>query len=685
MAEHVTPARESEARQTKTYLVAGDERSLQRVAGLLSGEVGQRGRLAAARDRLRQFTELRLPELDEVVRSRPDREVGKIPTWEAVLHPAIAAIGRETDEEQEEVFRKWVDYVRYLGGDVAQQYRRRVGGLTFVPVRLPADAADVVARFNPLRAIRPMPAVRPIPPTPLRVAATGEAAPARPSGQRPQSDLRVAVFDGGLDSNNGYLAPFTSAVDLTSEPENPEFVAHGTLVTSALLYGAVSPGDALATPPVTVDHFRVLPIPGDDAWDVDLCWILERIEETLTAHDYPIVNLSLGPDLSVDIDGEPHVWTATLDSIAAERGILFISAVGNNGERDAQADLNRIQVPADMINGLGVGACDCRAPQTPWQRCSYSAVGPGRAGARLQPAGVLFGGVQNGEPFRGIGPGGLLYGSAGTSFASPAVAHGLAALAGALGEARATLDNLRAFAVHFAEPGGDATGLDEVGYGRFPERYDSLWQRGPEEVTVLYEDTIDRTESVSLPFPIPMQVVQGRTVELRWTLTYTTPTDPTDPVDYAKCGLEMAFRPHARRYRFSDPRTGRSITLNLSNDDDAKRAVELLRLGSQPSSAPVTRASNRVRHEALLREEGKWETIVRASTRMRASGLFEPQLTINYLARDNGALVSVADALKYTLLLTIRAPLGVQLYNATRQQYRVLDPLIAQIPLRVRT
>jgi hypothetical protein len=239
--------------------------------------------------------------------------------------------------------------------------------------------------------------------------------------------------------------------------------------------------------------------------------------------------------------------------------------------------------------------------------------------------------------------------------------------------------------VHFAEPGGDATGLDEVGYGRFPERYDSLWQRGPEEVTVLYEDTIDRTESVSLPFPIPMQVVQGRTVELRWTLTYTTPTDPTDPVDYAKCGLEMAFRPHARRYRFSDPRTGRSITLNLSNDDDAKRAVELLRLGSQPSSAPVTRASNRVRHEALLREEGKWETIVRASTRMRASGLFEPQLTINYLARDNGALVSVADALKYTLLLTIRAPLGVQLYNATRQQYRVLDPLIAQIPLRVRT
>jgi hypothetical protein len=683
VAEHVTAAREPAERQTKTYLVAGDERSLQQVAGLLSGEVGQRGRLAAARDRLRQFTELRLSTVDEVVRSRPDREVEELLTWEAVLHPAVAAIGRETELEQEEVFRKWQDFVRALGGDVALEFRRTVRGLTFVPVRLPANAADQAAHFNPLRAIRPMPAVRPIPPTPLRVAATGEAPPAQPAGQRPQSDLRVAVFDGGLDANNGYIEPFTTVTDLTPEATRPDFVAHGTLVTSALLYGAMSPGDALTTPPVTVDHFRVLPIPGYDPWDVDLYWILDRIEETLRAREDPIVSLSLGPDLSVDVDGEPHVWTATLDAIAAERGILFVSAVGNNGELDAQAGLNRLQVPADMINGLGVGACDRRAPRTPFRRCSYSAVGPGRAGARIQPAGVLFGGVVNGEPFRGIGPGGVLHGSAGTSFAAPAVAHGLAGLAAALGAARATSDNLRAFAVHFAQPGDDGTSLDEVGYGRLPEGYDDIWQCAHEEVTVLYEDTIERTEVVSLPFPLPAATVEGRSVTLRWTLAYTTPTDPTDAVDYAKSGLETAFRPHARRFRFDDPRTGRSVTLDLR--DDAERVLELLRLGSQPSSVPVTRAPDRVRHEQVLREEGKWETVVHWSMRMRASGLFEPQLTIAYLARENGSLVSQAEPLRYTLLLTIRAPRGVPLYNATRQEYRVLDPLTARIPLRVRT
>jgi hypothetical protein len=69
---------------------------------------------------------------------------------------------------------------------------------------------------------------------------------------------------------------------------------------------------------------------------------------------------------------------------------------------------------------------------------------------------------------------------------------------------------------------------------------------------------------------------------------------------------------------------------------------------------------------------------------MRASGLSEPQLTVSYLARDRGLLLPDAGALDYTVLLTIRAPHGVELYNATRLQYRVLDPITAQLPLRIR-
>ena len=38
---------------------------------------------------------------------------------------------------------------------------------------------------------------------------------------------------------------------------------------------------------------------------------------------------------------------------------------------------NRIQVPSDCVNALAVGACD--NDETPWQRCAYSSVGPGRS------------------------------------------------------------------------------------------------------------------------------------------------------------------------------------------------------------------------------------------------------------------------------------------------------------------
>jgi hypothetical protein len=36
------------------------------------------------------------------------------------------------------------------------------------------------------------------------------------------------------------------------------------------------------------------------------------------------------------------------------------------------------------------------------------------------------------------------------------------------------------------------------------------------------------------------------------------------------------------------------------------------------------------------------------------------------------------------MLVSLRAPLGVNLYDAIREQYPVLTPLTARIPLRVR-
>ena len=134
---YVTKQHEPEERPAKKYLVAGDERSIQKVISLLEAGGVERGRRAAARDELRQFTNIRLSRVDEVVRQQVDDHKAQTGTWEAVLHRAIDEHGRETDEERALVFARWVAWVRQIGGDVASDFRRTIHGLTFVPAANP--------------------------------------------------------------------------------------------------------------------------------------------------------------------------------------------------------------------------------------------------------------------------------------------------------------------------------------------------------------------------------------------------------------------------------------------------------------------------------------------------------------------------------------------------------------------
>jgi hypothetical protein len=359
---------------------------------------------------------------------------------------------------------------------------------------------------------------------------------------------------------------------------------------------------------------------------------------------------------------------------------LFITAVGNNGLDDATSGLNRVQVPSDMVNALSVGACDQRAPEETWARAAYSAVGPGRPGARLKPCGVAFGGT-HAEPFRGMVAGERVGQAGGTSFATPTATHGIAGLAARLGPALTSPDVLRAFALHFAES-PTSQPVIEVGAGRLAEHYDEHWNCEQNEATILYRDSIERDQVISLPFPLAGDAVAGRTVDLSWTLVFTAPTDPTDAVDYTQAGVEVSFRPHARRFNLRDPKTNKTIEVDVQQE--AEKFREHLAAGWLPSVLPATRPTERRRNEALQREEGKWETALHFSKRMRASSLHEPQVTVNYLAREDGQLVP-APPLTFAMLVSLKVPKGVNLYAAIRQRYPVLTPLRARLPLRVRT
>ena len=228
--------------------------------------------------------------------------------------------------------------------------------------------------------------------------------------------------------------------------------------------GNLVPGEPLRAPAANIDHYRVVPTP-DPATDPEAYWVLDQIEELVCAHRHPIVNLSLGPAVCVEPDGEPSRWTNTLDRLAYEEGTLFVIAAGNNGLQDHATALDRVQAPADMANGLSVGACTAHAPEADWERTPYSAIGPGRTGSKVQPTGVQFGGT-TGNLFQALMPDGTIAEADGTSFAAPLVTHSLIRLCRELGPSRANANALRAISVHLAEvPLGDGDGL---GHGQVP-------------------------------------------------------------------------------------------------------------------------------------------------------------------------------------------------------------------------
>jgi hypothetical protein len=673
---------EREEAETKSLILAGTEDAISRLSHLIGEGPSNRSEIKAI-ENLREFDEIRLATVDEVVRGMSKVDTRNTPEtlsmFEAVLHPSTQTPGHVLRAAGDDVWRKWMDFIEALEGEVVTDYRRELRGLTFVPVRLAPDRVRLAAEFNPLRAIRPMPTIRPLPNF-LRAVPSSVSPPK--GGPHPVSDLPVAVFDGGVHSPSPVLGSYVNEVDVTTAPAPPGFRDHGTAVTASVLYGNPSAGTQLGPPSARVEHYRVVPLPPNLS-DPEIYWVLDRIREHVDSGGFRLVNLSIGPEMSTD-DDEPDRWTAELDTLAYERETLFLVAAGNNGEEDAATGLNRVQVPADMINGISIGACDTPQPDKGWGRSPYSAVGPGREGGRIQPVGVQFGGRSEADsPFLTISQDGTLIPSAGTSFATPVVTGAIALLTGYLGVGRSTPNTLKAFAVHFAEkhPDGDAS-CYEVGYGRYPLDFEEFLNCAPNEVTLLYEGSVTRNSVQTAPLPFPGGIKEGR-VQIRWTLVVTSEVQPTEPSEYPMSTLELTFRPHSQRFRF----TAKGKPGATADVQDRRRVAQLLAEGHTPGYDPIakTLSSHAYGYESDRREAGKWETVKHANLRMNATSLLGPRLDLVQLSRDAGLLNRTSGPLDYSLLVSLKAGQGVDLYDRARATFRAIAPLPLTQRVRART
>lgn len=587
--------------------------------------------------------------------------------FESVLHGRPDPAGRPAAADRD-VMDKWTRIVESLDGIAESDWTRTSGPVTFMPVRLSPDRAAEAARFNPLRAVQPMPRLRPLPDAAVRadVLPFDRPAAAPPPSARP---LRVAVFDGGADASSPYWQGRVREVSVGSlDPHGPT-QRHGAVVTSALLYGHLDATQLPDPADMVVDHYASVPQAGRHA-DLQMYWLLDVIDEQVRANDYDVVTVCAAPHQLVT-DTTVGRWTSTLDNVSHERGTLFVIAAGNNGQDPAHGGLNRILVPADATNALAVGAADAPDPRA--CRAPYSPVGPGRPGAHIRPSGLAFGGTDD-DPFVGLNNDGtpLLY--QGTSCAAPLVTHGLAALATTLGPARISAVNLRSFAVHFARPCKRGQQLLDVGAGHFCDDYGFLRDGPPHEAHVLYTGTIARNEFVPLSVPVP-DGHAGR-LELRYTLVTSTGTDSANSVDYTNAGLQVTFRPHANRYVLSKGRHNVNVDTVREHDEARRLLADGYRLGSEPATDSIGTVA---KTEQELRGEGKWESVRSGKHTYRDSDakIYRPRLEISHLARESGFLVADSPDLDWSLLVTLRADQGVPLYDQVRAQYRVLAALPA--------
>jgi hypothetical protein len=591
-----------------------------------------------------------LPSIEQVAApSTRDKIKGRLPkngetVFEVVLHA-------DTGAGASGIVPLFQDYLGKIGIDQRLGRRFSAGGLCFVELEAPADLADDIATFTPVRALRQMPALRMLRPT-FRSSRVPMENIALPTKGPIDPHLRVAIFDGGVPKGHP-IGKWVKAIEPPGIGKTiPDFQKHGVGVTSAFLFGHIDPANPLPRPYANVDHYRVLDTaPGQNRHE--LYEVLGRIDRVLVDKNYHLINFSIGPRLPIE-DDDVHAWTAVIDDRLSHGSTLATIAVGNDGDSSAKDGLNRIQVPADCVNALAVGSCD--NPDEPWQRCTYSSVGPGRSPGVVKPDFVEFGGCLQ-RPFIVVSEtaASALEATEGTSFSAPSVLRLAAGVRAHFGESLSMLA-IRALLIHTAETGDYP--CEDVGRGRVARSVHDIVLCDDDTVRVVYQGKIAPTRYIRAPIPMPSGTLPGK-VTITATLCYPTGVDPHHPGNYTRAGLEPTFRPHDQKRK--EPKQAHPDTKSFFG-----------------------KTQGGLMEDELRRDAWKWENCLHTSVNFMGKTLRNSVLDIHYNSRLGGRNFAPKEELPYALVVSVQAKHLGDLYDMIVRKYaRQLEALrpVVEIPI----
>ena len=645
----------------KLYFVKTTARGVSNLKAVI--EKGENDAVEHWRNQIRSLHSIDLLTEDEKVMGFEEEwEAGSV---EFVLHPLSGC----TDDK----IRRFMQISGIDEADV--RVKTYDDGITFISANCSQENIQNAKKFNVLRAIHPLGMIDV---SALRNISGSSLPKVQSSNRKPV--VKVGVFDGGADESIPILHGYVSAIDAVSSNEHPALVHHGSGVCSAILYGNLagkSSSDVLEPPMVTVDCYRVLPL--KDLRDIDLYEAIDTIENIVPNQpDTRLFNLSIGPKGAI-VDDSISRFSYALDKLTYDvpegtTNPLFVIAVGNDGE--LPTDFNRIQAPADMVNGLGVGAYtfDGNREKIP---AKYSCVGPGREGGKTKPDLLDFGGDQ-GYPFiiPNLDHNGLSA-TAGTSFAAPMVT-------GKIGKMMAMSKNVtphlgRALLIHHAAY-NQCFPTNFQGFGFCNERVNDVLECSDNCVTVMYQGAILPTQYLSLPIFAPHINEMPGLVEIDWTVALVVSPNANDPDAYTNNCIEDVFAPNSMTFRFTKEGSKTHI-INLLDESKVALARDLINNGYKKSAMPVSHPAKKSWDENDLRvTELKWDTVIRKSVRMRSKSLFQPTLTLHAMGRNGYE----SKAMAYNVVTTIKAPKYTgSLYDAVLQTYRNLSPIEIRAESRI--
>lgn len=539
-------------------------------------------------------------------------------------------------------------------------------GPLFCAAECTQDVLNRLAKFNPLRTIHPLGKLN----IPDMRGRDFFDAPLPPS-YKGKTQINIGVFDGGADSSLPHLNNFVSSHDLTSVPSHPAFVSHGTAVCGAVLYGLLNykpPSKQLETPVVSVDSYRVFPQKqtGNPLEDSGLYPVIDRIEEIVQNNAETVLyNLSFGPSGAI-VDDDISRFTYALDKLSTlDHHPLFCVAVGNDG--DLPYPFNRIQAPADLVNGLGIGAytLDRFGEKT---RAPYSCIGPGREGCKVKPDVLEFGGSPENPVVLISTTANKVITECGTSFSTPIVT-------GKLGQIMAFSSDISAhmaktLLIHTAAD-SDEFGIEEIGFGFCEEDVSNILNCEDNKVVVLYEGNIVPKQNIRLPILLPNISGLKCNANITWTISTLAELNPNDVDSYTCNCIEDVFYPHDKHYNYFKNTLSARLQKKAFVDTDAEK--ELLDLGFCRSDLPISKPPKRFLSEEELRSQHlKWDTVARKTLSMRTSSLHNPFFILHGMNRD----IDVIAPMKYFVAITVEIPKypGI-LYDDVLTQYRHLSPI----------